>query len=1364
MRERGHKMKTIASKVMVIMLSMMMTVSSFATFSFAEEPQDQQAKAESSETVAEKKSEAPKAKAPAPEPVKEKAPEPKPEPKPEKEDNNEPASDNGSVNDSSSGEAVNDNSPSQGDQAANNEGSEDATEEVSVQNVEQTGQAEEPKKDEMPAQSFSGSTSDLSVNASAPKGAFPEGTKMKVSAANAASIIKMSNAATGEDFTVVDAVAADISFYKDGKEIQPAGGKAVSVKLKANHAVDGEEHSVIHVAGGSVDIVGNASAGGASVKAGSFSIYGIIGGNYESGAEEYARYTYVFMAGAEEIGTKIVRDGDTLEAPAMNLDDPNKQFEAWYDGDTKMTLPMTVSIPEDVKEDKTITLNAKFKGQSNVTFMSPSDHVLDVRTGVVDETVSTEGIDVQVSASEAVVGWAKTKNAEAALNEIKFEENDYILYPVIEEVKWVRFDSNAGDEAVTHIDSVYVKSGGSVNAPAITPVRTGYTFDGWYTKALGGDKVSFPLKVTRDITLYAHWKAGRTSYTVRVWKEALVNGNYVSGNYVFAMTEEIKNVNSGSVVSISNGNNYNFSDKKYYDFEKADQNVTVKGDGTTILNVYFKFKVYTVKFNLNSGSVYGGLTKGGSSYGPGSNTTYSFTARFGENIFDKWPQQSEMKAYTKKNNSRYEESKDTKFVRWGKIWASNRFTFTNDIIERADSTSGTTLTYNPEFLKNPSKYEVNYWLQKPDKSGYEKDTVLSQKEFYYSGTFGHKELAGFTYLSSTPKGYPGSDDKKRIYNFYYDRNALTLTFVNGGRTDKTESVVYEQNLANYNYTPTKPASVVGNAKFDGWYTDELFTKKFDFTNSLMTPNNLTLYAKWIGEQCKVSFNMNGADSNPIATEQVEYGKTATKPADPTRQDFNFGGWLKDGKAYNFAEQVTADIELTAKWLKAETEFQVVYMMNDEVVAAPSAKYSDGANAVALGRPSAVPEGKEFKGWSYTASQTTVDVAAGKSFVIDYNRANAENKIVLHAVLTEQNLKVKITYMPGEGIGSAKVVEGLVINGNYKLATAQECGFKAPNDKEFAGWKNAEGKVFAENDTVAVGKDEKSNILTAQWKDIPKTKVRVTIIGTSADDKEYNGKVQSIEGFDYKVKPASSDGPIIPILRMFRASTKDSEDALKDAVSVELKEGSEAKASGINANTYYMGLEPEDFKITAAPGYEVVGDPEIEDGKMVISPYGITVQISGNKGSVEENGQEQSVFGFKANALGDEHPESFDTNNIRWMEGETPVAKGTEVGKYMMGLYKEGFSYTDNNFAVSFELINDGELTITAKAPEDDTEVLGEYDDGSGDNGNGGKGKSTGGMSTGDKDNLFLNIEILSLAVVSLIMMLNSRRRFRNESE
>ena len=45
-----------------------------------------------------------------------------------------------------------------------------------------------------------------------------------------------------------------------------------------------------------------------------------------------------------------------------------------------------------------------------------------------------------------------------------------------------------------------------------TPTRSGYAFDGWYTAATGGTKITDSTKVTSNTTVYAHWIAN--TYTV----------------------------------------------------------------------------------------------------------------------------------------------------------------------------------------------------------------------------------------------------------------------------------------------------------------------------------------------------------------------------------------------------------------------------------------------------------------------------------------------------------------------------------------------------------------------------------------------------------------------------------------------------------------------------------------------------------------------------------------------------------------------------------------------------------------------------------------------------------------------------------
>lgn len=50
-----------------------------------------------------------------------------------------------------------------------------------------------------------------------------------------------------------------------------------------------------------------------------------------------------------------------------------------------------------------------------------------------------------------------------------------------------------------------VDGGDTVSAPDGTPERENYSFDGWYTTALGGEKIEFPYMPVKDTALYAHW-------------------------------------------------------------------------------------------------------------------------------------------------------------------------------------------------------------------------------------------------------------------------------------------------------------------------------------------------------------------------------------------------------------------------------------------------------------------------------------------------------------------------------------------------------------------------------------------------------------------------------------------------------------------------------------------------------------------------------------------------------------------------------------------------------------------------------------------------------------------------------------------
>ena len=103
-------------------------------------------------------------------------------------------------------------------------------------------------------------------------------------------------------------------------------------------------------------------------------------------------------------------------------------------------------------------------------------------------------------------------------------------------------------------------------------------------------------------------------------------------------------------------------------------------------------------------------------------------------------------------------------------------------------------------------------------------------------------------------------------------------------------------------------------RFGGWYYDNNGGKaKWDFDTDTVT-RALTLTAKWV-QTYTVTFETSGGSAVDPVT--VVAGSTVTKPADPMKSGYTFGGWYKDSTLqtpWDFANgTVTADTTLYAKW-------------------------------------------------------------------------------------------------------------------------------------------------------------------------------------------------------------------------------------------------------------------------------------------------------------------------------------------------------------------------------------------------------------------------------------------------------------------
>lgn len=167
-------------------------------------------------------------------------------------------------------------------------------------------------------------------------------------------------------------------------------------------------------------------------------------------------------------------------------------------------------------------------------------------------------------------------------------------------------------------------------------------------------------------------------------------------------------------------------------------------------------------------------------------------------------------------------------------------------------------------------------------------------------------------------------------------------------------------------TAAKPEDPTADGwKFKGWYiSDDYIGEPFDFTTAIT--RDTTFHAKW-ARTWTVTFDVGDHGTAPAA-QTVEDGAKATKPADPTAEDYSFQGWYTDTRytmEYDFSKEVTEDTTVYAKWVKKPI---VSFNANGHGTAPTRQTVELNGKATKPADPTA--EGYVFRGWYTTAACTT----------------------------------------------------------------------------------------------------------------------------------------------------------------------------------------------------------------------------------------------------------------------------------------------------------------------------------------------------------------------------------------------------------
>lgn len=156
----------------------------------------------------------------------------------------------------------------------------------------------------------------------------------------------------------------------------------------------------------------------------------------------------------------------------------------------------------------------------------------------------------------------------------------------------VKFDMNNGSGSVKSMTYNVGSTLGSLPAP----VKTGYTFKGWFTSPTGGTKILTSTIVDANTTYYAQWEAStNTKYIVNHWTQN-INGSadqHNSQNYTQKDQEVLYGTTDSKVTPAV---------KNYDGFTSPNsQTLTISANGTATLNYYYTRNKYTLNLKHDNG-------------------------------------------------------------------------------------------------------------------------------------------------------------------------------------------------------------------------------------------------------------------------------------------------------------------------------------------------------------------------------------------------------------------------------------------------------------------------------------------------------------------------------------------------------------------------------------------------------------------------------------------------------------------------------------------------------------------------------------------------------------------------------------------
>lgn len=824
--------------------------------------------------------------------------------------------------------------------------------------------------------------------------------------------------------------------------------------------------------------------------------------------------TYIFQKKngeqTEEIARQIVKKGDTLLEPEVKTGE-NEKFTGWDPA-------VTFGTVGEITETKTITVTAKIEKVYYIFFKDNTGRVVATKECTDGQTVSDfSDVTFPVGPDESITGWyfdeaAQTEKADS----VTINGQNVTLYAKVEKGYWITFDANGG----SYTAPVFYANGTAAAAPA-EPSKPGFKFAGWYLDEALETKAIFD-NIKANTTVYAKWNAASAKYTVIHWWE---NAN--DDDYSYHESEELYG-NAGEMTSAA-AKTYTVegtdvlgqkvTSNKVFTAETITQK-TIAGDGSTIVNVYYKRATYTLTFRVQS-------------FG-WSETLKTVTKKWEQNLdTSDW--------YTYDGDNNYTINGSKKMIAFLSVMPMNGATLN----ARGNSGSSNTATYYVETLngRETGAIPVNgRWF-----TVHHTDTTRGTASY----TVGNEDRYPITGFNLIPSMGTQVGDYYKDAKFYYERASFGIIYINNGVEDNKTAYKYEADIsgAGNAYKPTIPPAGKEDYVFAGWYADPTGQTEYKFDGKTMPAQNITVYAKWVPPTYTVT--LYDQDDNLVDALTIAKGAKLDESQVPTitlDEGETFLGWkLQDGTPFNLDTEINRNYELYAH-VGSTKGYRVQYEGGkDTTGTAPldDTNYAEGSYADVKLPGDLAKADKVFLGWAEATDPTKI-YQPGDKLPIEAGKA-VDGVITLYAVWGDKPVQTKLTYKANfEGAEHAEKVYELENNATETIKSYGDTGLSPRSGYEFLGWSEdpkATDAPYKAGDQIVVDNTDNENILYAIWK---QSTVKLTVTKTVTGN--FGDKSKAFE-FSMQVDGGNSFELIVNGTALPKGSQSDYIFSLKDGENI-----------------------------------------------------------------------------------------------------------------------------------------------------------------------------------------------------------------------